>query len=91
VSKPDLEALMLDARLASLEERVASLESSRSGRRALPILVSETGVCGVDPESESSTCPHASIYRRQKGCMGTRCMEVARESYAMHRQKKAVE
>jgi hypothetical protein len=75
----------LEARVAALEERVASLEGERPGRKALPIRVSELGVCGVDPESDSITCPHASLYRRRKGCLGVSCTAKAAEYYEEYR------
>lgn len=78
----------IETRLASLEARVESLESERPGRKALPILVSAEGVCGVDPESDSASCPHASLWRRQKGCKGTSCVQTATEYYADYRNRK---
>lgn len=73
--------------MTALEERVASLEGERPGRKALPILVSEMGVCGVDPESDSTTCPHASLYRRRKGCFGVSCTAKATEYYEDYRSR----
>jgi len=75
----------LEARVASLEGRVAALEGERPGRKALPIVVSERGVCGVDPESDSTTCPHASLYRRRKGCLGVGCTQKSSEYYDEYR------
>jgi hypothetical protein len=75
----------VEARLASLEQRVRTLEGGRPGRKALPILVSEEGVCGIDPDSDSTICPHASLYRHQKGCRGTRCAEITAEYYRDYR------
>jgi hypothetical protein len=77
----------LESRVASLEDRVAALEGERPGRKALPILVSEMGVCGVDPESDSTTCPHASLYRRRKGCLGVSCTAKATEYYEDYRSR----
>lgn len=74
-----------EVRLAALEHRVEALEKGRSGRRGKPILVSIEGVCGVDPKIDSSLCPDASLYRRQKGCQGTACVEKAAEYYADYR------
>lgn len=79
-----------EARLASLEDRVAALEGERPGRKALPILRSENGVCGVDPESDSTTCPHASLYRRRKGCLGVACTQKATEYYEEYRGRPVV-
>lgn len=53
----------------------------------MPILVSEMGVCGVDPESNSITCPHASLYRRRKGCLGVGCTTKATEYYDDYRSR----
>jgi hypothetical protein len=77
--------LDLTLRVAALEERVESLEKGRSGRRSKPILVSLEGICGVDPKRESSSCPDASLYRRQKGCLGDGCMRKAAEYYQDYR------
>jgi hypothetical protein len=77
-----------EARLTALEARVTDLETRRKGGRPRkPIVVSAEGVCGVDPERDSSTCPDASIYRRQKGCLGTACTAIASEYYATYRNK----
>ena len=76
------------ARLNALEERVAALEGGRPGRKRRPILVQEEGVCGVDPEINSETCPHASIYRRQKGCLGTACVNKATAYYAGYKRQR---
>jgi len=79
----------LETRVARLEEQVARLEGGRSGRKALPILVSQAGVCGVDPDSDDSTCPFASIYRHQKGCRGTACTTLSSEYYKQYRKNRA--
>lgn len=78
----------LEIRVATLEAKVEALEGGRAGRKALPILVSVEGVCGVDPTIESSTCPHASIYRRQKGCLGMGCARKSSEYYSAYRAGK---
>ena len=74
-------------RMQRLEERVEALEKGRSGRKGKPILVSVEGYCGVDPERDSTTCPDASIYRRQKGCLGTACKQKSAEYYAGYRER----
>lgn len=74
-------------RLASLERRVETLEGRRPGRRALPILVSEPHVCGVDPSSDSTKCPYASLYRHQKGCKGDHCVRVSQIYYENRRHR----
>ena len=87
MSKPTVET-----RLAVLEERVkhltAQVEGGRSGRRALPILVSTEGVCGVDPDGDSEGCPFASLYRHQKGCRGTACVQKSSQYYKDYRQNR---
>lgn len=78
----------LETRVATLEAKVEALEGGRSGRRALPILVSVEGVCGVDPTIDSSLCPHASLWRRQKGCKGMACAQKSSEYYQAYRAGK---
>jgi hypothetical protein len=78
----------IETRLASLEARVETLEGGRSGRKPLPILFSNEGVCGAEPDIDSSKCPHASLYRRQKGCLGTACKREASEYYSKYRASK---
>jgi hypothetical protein len=73
-------------RLASLEERVATLEGGRPGRKPKPIVVSEEHVCGIDPDRDSETCPDASLYRHQKGCKGDRCSQINVEYYEKYRR-----
>ena len=77
----------MEARLTSLEKRVRTLEGSRPGRKILPIVVSEEGVCGVDPERDSSLCTDASVYRRQKGCKGISCKAKAREYHVEYQAR----
>ena len=77
----------IEARLTTLEAKVEALESGRSGRKALPILCSVEGVCGVDPTLDSAICPHASLYRRQQGCLGVACKQKSSEYYANYRSK----
>jgi hypothetical protein len=76
-----------DTRLARLEARVDALERKRPGRKGLPILVSEEGVCGVDPERDSETCGDASLWRRQRGCLGKACVREAAEYYTEYRKR----
>lgn len=75
------------ALLLNLKARVESLEKERPGRKPLPIVVSEEHVCGVDPDRDSATCPDASLYRRQKGCKGDRCVSISQEYYGARRAK----
>jgi hypothetical protein len=78
----------VEARLTKLEEQVETLMAGRPGRRPLPVIVSEEGVCGVNPDSDSASCPHASVYRRQKGCLGTACQAKTEEYYAEYRASR---
>lgn len=71
----------LVARVDTLETKVALLEGERPGRKRKPIVVSEQGTCGVDPGSDSATCPDASIYRRRQGCLGTACVALNKTYY----------
>ena len=80
----------LTARVEALEERVAALEGERPGRKVMPILVTEQHVCGVDPDSDSRTCPHASLYRRRKGCLGDACVQASTEYYEEYRANHTV-
>jgi len=75
----------VEARLSTLEAKVEALESGRSGRKALPILVKAEGICGVDPAGDSAICPHASLYRRQQGCLGNACKDKSSQYYARYR------
>jgi len=73
--------------LANLAARVELLEAERPGRKKLPIVVKEDGVCGVEPSMEdSATCPHASLYRRQQGCGGHACKNISSEYYKNRRK-----
>lgn len=77
----------IETRIATLEAKVEALEGGRSGRRALPVIVSVDGICGVDPSLDSAICPHSSLYRRQKGCLGDACKSKASAYYADYRAK----
>jgi hypothetical protein len=72
-----------------LEAKVEKLEGGRSGRKGMPIIVSAEGYCGVAPDIDSSTCPFASLYRRQQGCKGEACKRESSEYYAKYRATKA--
>lgn len=78
----------VEARFASLEARIETLEKERPGRKPLPIVVSEEHVCGIDPERDSTTCPDASLYRRQKGCKGDRCVAISKNYYDNRRKQQ---
>jgi hypothetical protein len=77
----------LEAHVRQQDRRIQTLEGRRPGRKALPIVVSELHVCGVDPEIDSAACPHASLYRRQKGCKGDRCVQISQDYYEARRKK----
>jgi hypothetical protein len=77
---------LLNTRMMQLEARVDALEKGRPGRKRKPIVVSQEGVCGVDPTRDSTTCPDASLYRRQKGCLGTKCVRLTQEYYSERRK-----
>jgi hypothetical protein len=79
----------VETRLATLEAKVALLEKGRSGRKAMPILCSVEGICGVEPAIDSSTCPYASLYRRQQGCLGEGCKRKSSEYYTNYRANRA--
>ena len=76
-----------DARINALIKRVETLEGKRPGRKALPVVVSQAHVCGVDPTIDSATCPHASLYRRHKGCKGDACVKISQEYYEARRKR----
>lgn len=58
------------------------------GRKAKPIICKEQGVCGIDPERDSASCPDASIYRRQLGCLGTACVGLSTSYFREYRRKE---
>ena len=78
----------LQEQVADLRERVLKIESSRPGRKGTPVIVSEKGVCGLDPACDSETCERASVYRWQKGCRGTACAEKNSAYYSDYRRKQ---
>jgi len=80
--------MISEARLARIEARLDALEGQRPGRKAKPVIVSEEGVCGIDPDRNSAVCKDASLWRRQKGCQGTACVRVASEYYGERRKAK---
>jgi hypothetical protein len=58
------------------------LEAERPGRKPLPLIaIRQRGVCAVEPDSDSSVCPYASIYRYQSGCHGNLCRQKQHEAY----------
>lgn len=78
----------LEDRIAALEQRVSFLEKERPGRKMRPNLISQVGVCGLDPHNDPKTCEAASIYRYQQGCQGDKCVKINRDYYAAYRAKK---
>jgi hypothetical protein len=77
--------LQVQERLVLLESKVASLEKARPGRKKVPILVKKDGVCGINPDRDSSTCPDAGVYRHQQGCKGTACAKINEDYYKKYR------
>lgn len=80
-----------EQRVTALEQRVKLLESERPGRKLTPIVVSEAGVCGIDPKRNSATCGDANVYRYQKGCRGTACTQIYEDYYRSYRKKRIEE
>lgn len=78
--------MLLEAKNRALEARIATLEGKRPGRKAKPVVVSQEGVCGVDPTRNSKRCPDASLYRRHKGCKGDACVILADKYYDERRE-----
>lgn len=85
---PEAPPASLIDRVTSLEQRMAVVESERPGRKAKPLLRTEVGVCGLDPDRDSSTCDEATVYRYQQGCKGTACVMANREYYARYREEQ---
>lgn len=77
----------IEERFQAIEQRIASLEKERPGRRMRPNITSQAGVCGINPGADSKECPDASIYRYQQGCLGEKCSKINREYYAAYRAK----
>lgn len=80
--------VLLEQKVERLEQQVEFLEKKRPGRRLQPIVVTESGVCGLDPSCDSKTCKKSSIYRYQQGCLGDACVTANREYYAEYRARK---
>lgn len=72
-----------EARLASLEARVAALEPTKL------IMATPEHLC-VLGYPDSSSCPGASLHYRRKGCQGTACALKSSEYYK-HRRSVAQE
>ena len=68
--------------MGELRTRVETLESERPGRKPKPLLaIKQRDVCAIDPDSDSTKCPFASIYRYQSGCHGAMCRQKQHEAY----------
>jgi len=82
----------LEQRVKALEDQVKTLNLERPGRKAKPMLVlRQKGVCAIDPERNSATCPDSSIFRYQNGCHGTACMQEQQNAYQRRKDKKEAE
>ena len=80
----------VEQRLNALEQRMSVVESERPGRKPRPLLaVRQRGVCALDPDRDSSTCPDASIYRYQSGCHGDACRLKQHNAYERRKNGKA--
>jgi hypothetical protein len=79
----------LTYKVEALNKRVESLEASRPGRKAKPLIaLRQDGVCAVSPDIDSSECPNASIFRYQQGCHGTACKARQHNAYERRKQGK---
>lgn len=79
----------LQREVIALTKRVQTLESERPGRKPKPLVaVRERGVCAIDPDRDSTTCPDASIYRYQMGCHGERCRAKQHDAYERRKDDK---
>jgi hypothetical protein len=75
-----VEYLMLQVGL--LTARLNQMENKRKGGRpSKKLLVKAEGVCGLDPERDSASCPDASLYRRRQGCGGEACRRISADYY----------
>lgn len=78
----------LEQRVTALEEQVELLLKGRPGRQLRPIVCSQEGVCGIDPDRDSASCEDASLWRKSKGCKGTACQAISSEYYRNYRAAK---
>ena len=83
----DTDNLSLEQRVVALETKVELLEKERPGRRVKPNVISQEGVCGLDPTRNSAECTDASIYRYQQGCRGDCCDTINTTYYKKYRAK----
>lgn len=76
--------------VGELRTRVETLESERPGRKPKPLLaIKQRDVCAIDPDSDSTKCPFASIYRYQSGCHGAMCRKKQHEAYERRKASRA--
>jgi len=76
--------------VGELRTRVQTLESERPGRKPKPLLaIKQRDVCAIDPDSDSTKCPFASIYRYQSGCHGAMCRQKQHEAYERRKAARA--
>ena len=79
----------LEQTVEDLKSRTELLEQrNRAGRKPKPLLSTDAGTCGIDPESDDKACPNASVYRYQQGCRGASCVDVNQTYYAQYREKR---
>lgn len=77
--------------IAALGKRVESLEASRPGRKAKPLIALRVdGVCAVTPDIDSAECPDSSIFRYQQGCHGIACKQKQHNAYERRKQAKDI-
>ncbi len=78
----------VERRLSDLETEVSLLKRNKPGRRAKTLSnLKQPGVCAIDSDIDSATCPDANVYRHQQGCRGTACVRVNAEYYDDYRAK----
>jgi hypothetical protein len=80
----------LEQDVGNLKVRVATLESERPGRKPRPLIApKQRDVCAIEPDSDSTVCPYASIYRYQAGCWGTLCRLKQHDAYERRKDNRA--
>ena len=72
----------LTFQVGMLTARISNMETARKGGRPRKELkVKADGVCGLNPEIDSSQCEQASLYRRRQGCLGINCVQASADYY----------
>lgn len=80
----------LEQDVGQLKVRVATLESERPGRKPRPLVApKQRDVCAIEPGSDSTVCPFASIYRYQAGCWGSLCRSKQHDAYERRKTNRA--